>query len=299
MQSVLQMRSVLQSILPDREPPPQPDVRRYNKNFFWKRPQQESEFSRCIPQLSDSDIIRLLKQKRSKIFLKMLASTANQNGGLRTTLPSNLFSWPHREEIMANVLLGPYLYDVSRSGENVYLTKEDKYLMPKVEPFICPMPYSKNFAADVEELGDYGISYSSWQIVVNGSIGKQTFALGPSEDKKFIIGKYNIYQYKYPEERDIVSYLRLMREMYEPRSPDDPSKLEWILYHNILSRYVYPDAYIDIVSRQKTPAQSRVESRQQTLTVSRVPRTSERYHLTSGGRYIRIKPQNPRVIIAG
>ena len=278
------MQSFLRAILPANRvaSAPLPEVRRYSTNLFWRRQsghikkgrnfqdipgtliENNNDFIRCIPQLSDEDIVRLLQQKRSKIFMKMLPSVT-QGVGMQTSLSEDLFSWPHREEIMANVLLGPYLYNVPRSGQDIYLTKEDTYSRYDIQPTLCGelVPsYNLQLYEKLgdEKLGDYGISYSSRQIVVTGSIGKQTFALG-DEDKKLFMGKYSIYQYKYPEERDIVAYLRLMREKYEPRSPDDPSNIEWALYHNILAKYVYP-------SGQQRPQTSRV-SRPQTSRISR------------------------------
>jgi len=223
----------------------QSSTQKYSKNFYVITKSGEDggdkRIFKCITQLLDSDIIRLLKQKRSKLFLQMLP-TAVEKSSTRTILSDNLFSWPNREAIMANVLLGPFIYNIQRGKP--LLTAEDELdenISSASSSVFCSLSDTPNFDTFAEQLGDFGISYSSWQIVVNSDIGKQTFLVGKPGEETFLVGKYNIYQYKYPEEKDIIAYLRQMRKAYAPRSRDEPSSLEWILYHNILTRYLFPE----------------------------------------------------------
>ena len=198
-------------------------------------PERKLKFYLHIPNLSNKNIVQLLKYIRNNLLLIMkrrYLETAFPNldpplENVTDTLDEDIDYWTYRKEFMANVLLAPYIYPgFERSGFR-YVSPLD--INEKFEPR-QEVEASVNISP-INETDRYGFQLKSQAtsisfIVPNGSV--------------------YTYNYKYPSELKIVDYLREMREKTGP-DPTNPEAFdvksqtawEWFLYHNLLKPYVY------------------------------------------------------------
>lgn len=193
----------------------------YSKYFLRTKDLNTNETTtKFIPNLSDQDIVKLLQQIRSKLFLKLMLKYPDfQYNPVFKELPKNIYMWSEREEIMANVLLGPYIYDMYSSGIKYPSSKDvlEEYEPPEGYEATAP-----DITNQIEESGGYHIEYFSNKIAVADDAEKTWFA----------------YTYETPSEQEIVDYLLKMRDENNPSKPT-ASATKWILYHNLLKPYLY------------------------------------------------------------
>lgn len=199
-----------------------PNLQTYTKYFFRSKDVYGGDpIIKFIPKLSDTDIIKILEQMRSKLFVQLMMKYEKfEYAPVVETLPKNIYSWPETEEIMANVLLGPYIYGMSRSRKYPSLVDDifENYEPPEGHEAAAP-----NIMNEIESTGGFHIEYAEDKIsIVDDESGQSWFT----------------YQYVYPNEQTIVQYLANMRHANNPTQKNS-SPTKWILYHNLLKPYIY------------------------------------------------------------
>lgn len=175
-----------------------------------------------IPKLSDQDIVKLLKKMRNEVGQFFATSKP-----FDITLPEKIADWPYEllESIMANVLLGPYIYNEPRSGKK-YIKNQDVF------DFYEPPPGYEGKLVNSEPIENRLLYFDI--LFYKNNI---TAALKPSMVNEFTDARYYSYSYKYPTEVEIVNYLRFNR--FIEASPEKLST-KFILYHNLLVPYIFP-----------------------------------------------------------
>lgn len=201
----------------------------YSKYFYrlYTRSKGKIWFSKYIPKIANNIIVQILKHQRNNLF-KILKTQFLQTTKATPfledseTLDKDINYWKHQKEFMANVLLGPYLYNIKISNSR-YVTPLDineNYKPP-------PGHDASLLMYPVEDTDKYGFKLRSEPTAIKFTIPN---------------GTTYTYNYEYPSEIIIVDYLRKMRNLYGPSvtNPETFSaSTEWILYHNLLKPYVY------------------------------------------------------------
>ena len=187
----------------------------YSK-YFYRKYDYDGKllFKKYIPSLSDKTVVQLLKQVRSAIFRELYV---NLNSNQSVQLPDDTLSdWP--KSVVANVLLGPYIYGVVFSG-NKYVTNEDQF---EIVQDTLPEGIAVNVVPETEQLPGVTIQYELQKIALSDN---------NTNTSTTII-------YNYPSERAIVRYLRSQRALQEVTATGTLST-EFVLYHNLLVKYIF------------------------------------------------------------
>jgi hypothetical protein len=190
--------------------------------YFFRRYNTDGSlnFKKFIPKLSDKDLVRLLKKIRSEILPSMLRGRA-----FDVELSPDIYNWPNLEQLMANVLLGPFLYDEQRSGKK-YIISEDQFEF--YEPPPGHQGLVKNLPPTIDEIGGIEVLYFKTGVLAT-----------PKNNDFSSAAEYSRYNYIYPSEETIVNYLRDERYKNIPFDSNSKMSSKFVLYHNLLIPYIF------------------------------------------------------------
>jgi hypothetical protein len=224
-------------------PPPQYYTQYFYREKYTLSNGREQKKEIYLPKIKNQDLILFLKKIRNSLFTQLIGESTydyfnfdepvsgntitinnlgRPDGAMNRNSGADRYFGQYRDGLWANVLLGPYLYNVpiEKQPRDEYDLVEIWQPPPNSEAKVNVEPFSDRFETrvSVEEL-----------VCDKTSVELRNFRKNTRQQKT-----ERRIEYLYPSDKEIVFYLREKRD-----GQRDKKSLLHILYHNLLKPYIY------------------------------------------------------------